>query len=55
MDGSKAFIAVTSYYYAKTYATILNSFSWPQSGEEQDVLNQINTQIGGILASLMAR
>jgi hypothetical protein len=24
----------------KSYGTILNSFSWPQSGEEQDVLNK---------------
>ncbi len=45
MDESKALIAVTSCSnYIKSYKTILNSFSWPQSGEEQDVLNQINNK-----------
>jgi len=34
MDESKALIAVTSYSnYTKSYGTILNSFSWPPSGE----------------------
>jgi len=38
-------IAVTSYsLYSKWYGTILNRFSWPQSGEKQDVLNQINNK-----------
>ena len=45
MDESKALIAVTSCSnYTKSYGTILNSFSWPRSGEEQDVLNQINNE-----------
>jgi len=35
----------------KSYGTILNSFSWPRSGEEQDVLNKLITQIGLILTS----
>jgi len=43
MDGSKALIAVTiCSNYIKSHETILNSFSWPKSGEEQDVMNQIN-------------
>jgi len=33
------------------YGTILNSFSWPQSGEEKDLLNKLITQIGLILTS----
>ncbi|WP_372882970.1 hypothetical protein [Psychromonas sp.] len=45
MDEIKSLIAVTSFSnYTKSYGTILNSFSWPQSGEEQDVLNQINNK-----------
>ncbi|WP_372881874.1 hypothetical protein [Psychromonas sp.] len=41
----KALIAKTSFpHYTKSYGTILNSFSWPQSGEEQDALNQINNK-----------
>jgi len=35
----------------KSYGTILNSFSWPRSGEEQDVLNKLITQIVFILTS----
>jgi len=27
-------------HFTKSYGTILNSFSWPQSGEEQDLLNK---------------
>ncbi|WP_372880934.1 hypothetical protein [Psychromonas sp.] len=45
MDESKALIAVTTCSnYTKSHGTILNSFSWPQGGEEQDVLNQINNK-----------
>ena len=45
MDDSKTLIAVTSYsHYTKLYGMILNSFSWPQSGEEQEVMNQINNE-----------
>jgi hypothetical protein len=29
----------------KSYGTILNSFSWPQSGEEQDVLNKTQNAV----------
>jgi len=35
----------------KLYGTILNSFSWPRSGEEKDLLNKLITQIGLILTS----
>ena len=45
MDESKALIAVTSCSNStKSYGTILNSFSWPRSGGEQDVRNQINNE-----------
>ncbi|WP_372880715.1 hypothetical protein [Psychromonas sp.] len=45
MNESEALIAVTiCSNCTKSYGTILNSFSWPQSGEEQDVLNQINNK-----------
>jgi hypothetical protein len=45
MHESKALVAVTSCSnYTKSYGTILNSFSWPRSGEEQDVMNQINNE-----------
>jgi len=40
MHESKALIAVTSYAnYTKFYRMILNSLSWPRSGEWQDVMN----------------
>ncbi|WP_372880123.1 hypothetical protein [Psychromonas sp.] len=43
MDESKALVAATSCSKCtKSYGTILSSFSWRQSGEEPDVLNQIN-------------
>jgi hypothetical protein len=35
----------------KSYGTILNSFSWPQSGEEQDVLNKIHNAVRDGLTS----
>ncbi len=44
MDENKALIAVSCSNYTKSYEMILNSFSWPRSGEEQDVLNQINNK-----------
>jgi hypothetical protein len=31
--------------FTKSHKTILNSFSWPQSGEEQDVLNKIHNAV----------
>jgi len=31
--------------FTKSYGTILNSFSWPLSGEEQDVLNRIHNAV----------
>jgi hypothetical protein len=43
MHESKALIAVTSCSnYTKYYGRILNSFSCPGSGEEQDVVNKIH-------------
>ena len=43
VDESKALIAVTSCSNCtKSSGTILNSCSWLRSGEEQDVMNQIN-------------
>ncbi|MFT4836146.1 MAG: hypothetical protein ACI9IJ_001065 [Psychromonas sp.] len=35
----------------KSYGTILNSFSRPQSGEEQDVLNKIHNAVRDGLTS----
>jgi len=32
-------------HFTKFYGTILNSFSWPRSGEEQDVLNKIHNAV----------
>ncbi|PKH04221.1 hypothetical protein CXF72_02430 [Psychromonas sp. MB-3u-54] len=40
INASKALVAGSSYSpFTKSYGTILNSFSWPRSGEGQDVLN----------------
>ncbi|WP_372881446.1 hypothetical protein [Psychromonas sp.] len=45
MNESNTLITITSCSnYTKSYGTILNSFSWPQSGEEHDVVNQINNK-----------
>jgi len=32
-------------HFTKFYGTILNSFSWPRSGEEQDVLNKAHNAV----------
>ena len=32
-------------HFTKSYGTILNSFSWPRSGEEQDVLHQTHNAV----------
>jgi hypothetical protein len=43
MSVIKAWIAGSSYSpFTKSSGMILNSFSWPQRGEEQDVLNMIH-------------
>ena len=32
-------------HFTKSYGTILNSFSWPRSGAEQDVMNNIHNAV----------
>jgi len=43
---NKTWVAFDSYsHFTKLYGTILNSFSWPRSGEEQGVLNKTHNTV----------